>query len=126
MQVLRQDDQLVITPGFPRGTVRVPLASVDAWDCLYEVLGRRFLAFHLGDRTAYVNLPRLQPAARDALVAQLTALLGQAPDQVLLENERDNAHWERLWEAIKTVGRYLRLFINPLRPPHPPRRPPTA
>ncbi len=112
--------ELVLRPGGLRGVVRVPLAEIASWDCLYEVLGRRFLAFHLGDRTAYAQLPRMLPEARDALVAELTTLIGRGPDVSLLENERDNEHWRKVWEVIKMIGRYLRLFINPLRPPTPP------
>lgn len=122
MKVTTESGELVLRPGGLRGVTRVPLAAIASWDCLYEVMGRRFLAFHLGDRTAYAQLPRLQPAARDALVAELTALIGREPDVSLLENERDNEHWAKVWELIKMIGRYLRLFINPLRPPTPPRR----
>ncbi len=122
MKVTIESAELVVRPGGLRGVTRVPLAAIAGWDCLYEVMGRRFLAFHLGDRTAYAQLPRLQPAARDALVAELTALIGREPDVSLLENERDNEHWLKVWEVIKMIGRYLRLFINPLRPPTPPRR----
>jgi hypothetical protein len=35
----------------------------------------------------------------------------------LLESERDNEHWIKVWEYIKWIGSYLRLFINPMRPP---------
>lgn len=119
-RVMVEGQLLVVRPGGLRGVVRVPLAAITSWDCLYEVMGRRFLAFHLGDRTAYAQLPRLSPAERDVLIAELAALTGRAPDVTLLENERDNAHWERVWEVLKMIGRYLRLFINPLRPPTPP------
>lgn len=124
-----EQDRLVLMPGFPRASVSVPLAHIDSWDYLYEVVGRRFVAFHLGDCTAYVQLPRLSPDAREALAGQLTTIIGQPADLRLLDDERDNSHWILVWEGIKTVGRYLRLFVNPLRPPTPPparqqRRPP--
>lgn len=122
MDVRLDGQDLVIRPGGLRGVTRLPLAMITRWDILYETLGRRFLAFHLGDRTAYVQLPRLDPAARQALAETLTGHLGQAPDVSLLDSERDNTHWERVWEFVKWVGRYLRLFINPLRPPLPPDR----
>jgi len=117
MNVAIEGADLIVKPGGLRGVTRVPLAAVTSWDILYEVLGRRYLAFHLGDRTAYAQLPRLSVAERDALVAELTALTGRAPDVSLLENERDNEHWIKVWEYIKWIGSYLRLFINPMRPP---------
>ena len=120
VQARREGGDLLIRPGGLRAGVRVPLAHITRWDCLHEALGRRFLAFHLGDRTAYVQLPRLSRDERDALVATLTELVGQAPDVSLLEGERDNTHWLKVWEVIKMIGRYLRLFINPLRSPAPP------
>lgn len=122
MQLSVDNQELLIRPGGLRASVRIPLRELDSWDFLYEVLGRRFIAFHLGDRTAYAQLPRLAPAARDAAVAELTRLTGMAPDVTLLENERNNEHWVKVWEFIKWIGRYLRLFINPLRPPTPPPR----
>lgn len=126
-RVTVEGGELVVRPGGLRGTVRVPLAQISRWDCLHEAVGRRFLAFHLGDRTAYAQLPRLDAAAREALVAELTRLTGLPPDVALLENERDNEHWLKVWEVIKMVGRYLRLFINPLRPPTaPPKRRPDS
>ena len=117
MRVSVERDELVLRPGGLRGVTRVPLAEVTCWDFLYEATGRRFIAFHLGDRTAYAQLPSLSVAARDALVAELTALTGRAPDVSLLEGERDNEHWLKVWEYIKWIGSYLRLFINPMRPP---------
>lgn len=117
MKVMIEGSELVLRPGGLRGVTRVPLAALTCWDFLYEVTGRRYLAFHLGDRTAYAQLPRLSVAERDALVAELTALTGRAPDVSLLENERDNEHWLKVWEYIKWIGSYLRLFINPMRPP---------
>lgn len=123
MQVSVEQGELVLRPGGLRGVTRIRLAELTCWDFLYEVTGRRFIAFHLGDRTAYAQLPRLRTEARDALVAELTALTGRAPDVSLLEGERDNEHWLRVWAYIKWVGSYLRLFINPMRPPSPrPRR----
>lgn len=116
-----EGQDLVLRPGGLRGSVRVPLAELTGWDCLYEALGRRFLAFHLGDRTAYAQLPRLSTAARDELIAELTRLTGREPDVRMLENERDNEHWNKVWEVLKLIGRYLRLFINPLRPPTAPK-----
>lgn len=123
MKVSISAQQLIISPGFPRSTVRIPVAEIQTWDCLYEVVGRRFLAFHLGDRTAFAQLPRLSPQARLDLMSELEQLLQQPADYSLLDSERDNEHWLRVWEAIKTIGRYLRLFVNPLRPPTPPPRP---
>lgn len=117
MKVAIEGLELVVRPGGLRGVTRVPLAEITSWDILYELLGRRYLAFHLGDRTAYAQLPRLPVEARDALVAELTALTGRAPDVSLLESERDNEHWIKVWEYIKWIGSYLRLFINPMRPP---------
>lgn len=117
MKVAIEGLELVVRPGGLRGVTRVPLAEITSWDILYELLGRRYLAFHLGDRTAYAQLPRLRVEARDALVAELTALTGRAPDVSLLESERDNEHWIKVWEYIKWIGSYLRLFINPMRPP---------
>ena len=117
MKVAIEGLELVVRPGGLRGVTRVPLAEISSWDILYELLGRRYLAFHLGDRTAYAQLPRLAVEARDALVAELTALTGRAPDVSLLESERDNEHWVKVWEYIKWIGSYLRLFINPMRPP---------
>ncbi|WP_068857834.1 hypothetical protein [Perlucidibaca aquatica] len=117
MKVAIEGLELVVRPGGLRGVTRVPLAEISSWDILYELLGRRYLAFHLGDRTAYAQLPRLAVEARDALVAELTALTGRAPDVSLLESERDNEHWIKVWEYIKWIGSYLRLFINPMRPP---------
>lgn len=117
MNVAIEGADLMVKPGGLRGVTRVPLAAVTSWDILYEVLGRRYLAFHLGDRTAYAQLPRLSVAERDALVAELTTLTGRAPDVSLLESERDNEHWLKVWEYIKWIGSYLRLFINPMRPP---------
>jgi len=117
MKVAIDGADLMVKPGGLRGVTRVPLAAVTSWDILYEVLGRRYLAFHLGDRTAYAQLPRLNVEARDALVAELTALTGREPDVSLLESERDNEHWIKVWEYIKWIGSYLRLFINPMRPP---------
>jgi hypothetical protein len=117
MKVIVEALELVLRPGGLRGITRVPLAELTSWDILYEVLGRRYLAFHLGDRTAYAQLPRLSVAERDALVAELTALTGRMPDVSLLESERDNEHWLKVWEYIKWIGSYLRLFINPMRPP---------
>lgn len=118
MKVAIEGLDLAIKPGGLRGVTRVPLAAITTWDILYEVLGRRYLAFHLGDRTAYAQLPRLSDPERDALVAELTALTGRTPDVSLLESERDNEHWLKVWEYIKWVGSYLRLFINPMRPPN--------
>lgn len=118
MKVAIEGLDLVIKPGGLRGVTRVPLAAITTWDILYEVLGRRYLAFHLGDRTAYAQLPRLSDLERNALVAELTALTGRTPDVSLLESERDNEHWLKVWEYIKWVGSYLRLFINPMRPPN--------
>jgi len=120
MKVSIAEQQLVISPGFPRSTVRIPVAEIRTWDCLYEVVGRRFLAFHLGDRTAFAQLPRLSPQARLNLMNEVEQLLQQPADVNLLDSERDNEHWLRVWEGVKTIGRYLRLFINPLRPPVPP------
>lgn len=117
MKVAIEGLELVVRPGGLRGVTQVPLAEISSWDILYELLGRRYLAFHLGDRTAYAQLPRLAVEARDALVAELTALTGRAPDVSLLESERDNEHWIKVWEYIKWIGSYLRLFINPMRPP---------
>ena len=117
MKVAIEGLELVVKPGGLRGVTRVSLAEITSWDILYELLGRRYLAFHLGDRTAYAQLPRLAVEARDALVAELTALTGRAPDVSLLESERDNEHWIKVWEYIKWIGSYLRLFINPMRPP---------
>lgn len=117
MKVTLEGLDLVLRPGGLRGVTRVPLAELKCWDFLYEVTGRRFVAFHLGDRTAYAQLPRLSVEARDALVAELTTRTGRAPDVSLLENERDNEHWLKVWEYIKWIGSYLRLFINPMRPP---------
>jgi hypothetical protein len=117
MKVAIEGLELVVKPGGLRGVTRVSLAEITSWDILYELLGRRYLAFHLGDRTAYAQLPRLRVEARDALVAELTALTGRAPDVSLLESERDNEHWIKVWEYIKWIGSYLRLFINPMRPP---------
>lgn len=123
MDVRREGNDLVLKPGGLRGMTRVPLAEITRWDILYEVAGRRFLAFHLGDRTAYAQLPRLGPEARQSLLENLTALIGQAPDVSLLDGERDNAHWAMVWAYLRWVGSYLRLFINPMRPPLPrPRR----
>jgi len=118
MNVVKEGHELVIKPGGLRGVTRVPLDALTTWDILYEVLGRRYLAFHLGDRTAYAQLPRLKEAERQTLIAELTALTGREPDVSLLENERDNEHWIKLWEYIKWIGSYLRLFINPMRPPN--------
>ncbi|MDZ4299052.1 MAG: hypothetical protein U0998_03990 [Moraxellaceae bacterium] len=123
MKVSIAEQQLVISPGFPRATLRIPVTDIKTWDCLYEVVGRRFLAFHLGDRTAYAQLPRMSPQARLDLMSELERLLQQPADVSLLDSERDNEHWLRVWEVIKTIGRYLRLFVNPLRPPTPPPRP---
>ena len=117
MKVMIEGSQLVLRPGGLRGITRVPLVELTCWDFLYEVTGRRFVALHLGDRTAYAQLPRLSVTERDALVAELTTLTGRAPDVSLLENERDNEHWLKVWEYIKWIGSYLRLFINPMRPP---------
>ena len=123
MQVRREHEDLVIRPGGLRGETRVALAAITRWDILYEVTGRRFLAFHLGDRTAYAQLPRLGPAAREALRVTLTGLIGQAPDVSLLDGERDNEHWRLVGEYLLWIASYLRLFINPMRPPRPrPRR----
>jgi hypothetical protein len=126
MNIRIEHHELVIKPGGLRAETRVPLTEITCWDMLYEVAGRRYLAFHLGDKTAYAQLPRLTPEARDALAAELSELLGSVPDISLLDSERDNEHWLKVWEFIKWIGRYLRLFINPLRPPTPPpkRRPP--
>lgn len=130
LQLRVENDRLLLIPGFPRARVAVPLHRIDSWDLLYEGVGRRFIAFHLGDCTAYAQLPRLSPAARTALAEALAEIIGQPADLRLLDDERDNTHWLWLWESIKTIGRYLRLFINPLRPPAPPpaarrpRRPP--
>ena len=118
MKVAIEGLDLVIKPGGLRGVTRVPLAAITTWDIWYEGLGRRYLAFHLGDRTAYAQLPRRSDPERDALVAELTALTGRTPDVSLLESERDNEHWLKVWEYIKWVGSYLRLFINPMRPPN--------
>jgi hypothetical protein len=123
MKVAIAEQYLVISPGFPRSTVRIPVAQIKTWDCLYEVVGRRFIAFHLGDRTAFAQLPRLSPQARQDLITEIENLLQIPADVSLLDSERDNEHWLRVWEAIKTIGRYLRLFVNPLRPPTPPPRP---
>ena len=123
MDVRREGDELVLKPGGLRGITRVPLPALTRWDFLYEVTGRRFLAFHLGDRTAYAQLPRLGPDARQSLLATLTEITGQAPDVTLLDGERDNAHWHKVREYLQWIGSYLRLFINPMRPPRPrPRR----
>lgn len=119
MQVNVEQGELVLRPGGLRGVTRIPLARLTCWDILYEVAGRRFLAFHLGDSTAYAQLPRLSVAARQALVAELTALTDRAPDVSLLDSERDNEHWLKVWEYLKWIGSYLRLFINPMRPPRP-------
>lgn len=116
MKVWCEGGDVVIAPGGLRGETRFPLARVDSWDFLYELLGRRFLAFHLGHETHFVTLPRLKPEARKALLEQLESLLKMSPDQQLLDMERDNTHWEKLWEVIKQIGRYLRLFINPRAP----------
>ena len=128
MKLSVEGEALVIKPGGLRAETSVPLADVTRWDMLYEVTGRRYLACHLGDKTAYAQLPRLAPEAREALAAQLSELLGTPPDISLLDSERDNEHWLKVWEYIKWVGRYLRLFINPMRPPTPPpkRQPPPA
>ena len=69
MKVSLEHGELVLRPGGLRGITRVPLAELTCWDFLYEITGRRFIAFHLGDRTAYAQLPRLSVAERDALVA---------------------------------------------------------
>lgn len=119
MRVSVARGELVLRPGGLRGVTRVALDRLTCWDILYEVTGRRFLAFHLGDSTAYAQLPRLSVAARAALVAELTALTGRAPDVSLLDSERDNEHWLKVWAYIKWMGSYLRLFINPMRPPGP-------
>lgn len=116
MKVWREQDELVLAPGGLRGESRIVLARLTGWDFLYETLGRRFLAFHLGHETAHVSLPRLSPAAREKLLARLQAETGLAPDTSLLDMERDNTHWEKVWALIKTIGRYLRLFINPRAP----------
>ena len=116
MQVKVEGDELVLLPGGLRGESRIPLAGIDEWDLFYEILGRRFLAFHTGDRTHHVNLPRLAPTERTALLNELTRLLGRAPSVELLALERDNEHWLKAWEVVKTIGRYLRLFINPRAP----------
>lgn len=119
MRVSVERGELVLRPGGLRGVTRIALDRLTCWDILYEVTGRRFLAFHLGDSTAYAQLPRLSVAARAALVAELTALTGRAPDVSLLDSERDNEHWLKVWAYIKWIGSYLRLFINPMRPPGP-------
>lgn len=111
-----EQGQLELHAGRLRGGLSLPLAQIQSWDFLYEILGRRFLAFHLGSETHFLNLPRLDPVARQALRAELVRLVGQEPDLSLLELERDNEHWAKLWEVVKTVGRYLRLFINPRAP----------
>lgn len=121
MKVFRENGELVLVAGGLRGEDRLPLAHLQSWDLLYEGLGRRFLAFHTSGQTHYVNLPRLSAAARAELVAELTGLLGQGPSVELLAEERDNEHWLKVWEFIKTIGRYLRLFINPRLDPRKPR-----
>lgn len=67
-----------------RGETRLPLARIDAWDMIYQQAGRRLLAFHLLDRTQFVRLPGLTPAARADLSQTLTRLLGRGPDGRLL------------------------------------------
>jgi hypothetical protein len=117
MQVMSENGELVIHAGRLRGETRLPMSGIDRWDMLYDLpFGRRYLAFHAGDRTHFVNLPALPPAARTRLLGEITALLGQAPDTELLAMERDNAHWQLAWDFIKRIGRYLRLFINPRAP----------
>lgn len=123
MKVSIEGAELVLKPSGWRAETRIVLSQLTRWDMLYEVLGRRYVAFHLGDRTAYAQLPNLQPEERLALLAQLSVLTGRAPDISLLDGERDNEHWAKVWEMVKAIGRYLRLFINPLRSPKaPPRR----
>ncbi len=111
-----EQGELRLYAGRLRGGLSLPLAQIQGWDFLYEILGRRFLAFHVGTQTHFLNLPRLDPEARQALRAELVKLLGQEPDMSLLELERDNEHWVKFWEVVRTVGRYLRLFINPRAP----------
>lgn len=123
MKVEVTGQELVLKSGGLRSDTRIPLAEVTRWDMLYEVAGRRYLAFHLGDRTAYAQLPRLQPEQRVELVAELTRYLGHEPDIRLLDDERDNEHWLKVWAVIEMIGRYLRLFINPMRSPLAPTRP---
>jgi hypothetical protein len=117
MKLHVDNGELVLEPGGWRGSSRIPLAGIDAWDLFYQLAGRRFLAFHdAGGKTYFVNLPRLSPEQRASLREALTGHLGQGPSEELLELERDNSHWAALWEVIKQVGRYLRLFINPRAP----------
>lgn len=125
VKIYREGQDLCVKPSALRPLTRVPLTELTRWDCLYELMGARYLAFHLGDRTDYAQLPRLSPDKRDAMLAELTAQIGFGPDKALLENERSTEHWEKVWEVIKMIGRYLRLFINPMRSPKaPPKRPP--
>ena len=117
MNLRVENGELVLEPGGWRGSSRVALADIDAWDLFYQLAGRRFLALHTSaGLTHFVNLPRLSPEQRSALRTSLTGLLGRGPSDELLELERDNSHWQAMWEVIKTVGRYLRLFINPRAP----------
>lgn len=122
MKVWVEAGELVVKPGGLRPELRLELAGIDTWDMLYSALNGRYLAFHLGHETHYVTLPRLDEAAREALLATLTELTGRAPDVSLLEGERDNEHWLKVWEFFKTIGRYLRLFINPMADPRKPRK----
>ena len=116
MKLTVEQGELLVEPGGWRGACRVPLADIDAWDLFYEVAGRRFLAFHSRrGETHFVSLPRLAPAERASLREGLSQHLGP-PSAELLELERDNTHWQALWEVVKTIGRYLRLFINPRAP----------
>lgn len=126
MKIDVQNRTLLIKPSALRPTTQVPLERLTRWDCLYEIAGARYVAFHLGDCTDYAQLPRLSVAQRDAMMAELTQRIGFGPDITLLENERSQEHWLKVWEVIKTIGRYLRLFINPMRSPKaPPKRPPS-
>jgi len=117
MKLSVENGELLLEPGGWRGSSRLPLADIDAWDLFYQIAGRRFLAFHTGKgETHFFSLPRLSPAERASLREALTGYLGQGPSEELLDLERDNTHWQAMWEVVKTIGRYLRLFINPRAP----------
>ena len=68
------------------GVTRLPRASIDAWDMVYQQRGRRLLAFHESGRTQFVRLPTLSPASRAELCQTLTALLGRGPNGRLLSD----------------------------------------